>query len=38
VREVAGLAQAHGGRLVSTAPLSRFGSGHRYALILKEGK
>jgi SAM-dependent methyltransferase len=36
-REVAALARAHGGRLVDTAPLSRFGSGHRYALILKDG-
>jgi SAM-dependent methyltransferase len=34
--EVAALARAHGGRLAATAPLARFGSGHRYALILKE--
>jgi SAM-dependent methyltransferase len=34
--EVAALARSHGGRLVATAPLSRFGSGHRYALVLKE--
>ncbi len=34
--EVAALARAHGGRLVSTAPLSRFGSGHRYALLVKD--
>jgi SAM-dependent methyltransferase len=37
-REVATLARAHGGRLVATAPLSWLGSGHRYALILKEGR
>lgn len=35
--EVAALAAAHGARLVATAPLSRIGSGHRYALLLKEG-
>jgi SAM-dependent methyltransferase len=33
--EVDVLARAHGARLVSTAPLSRFGSGHRYALLVK---
>jgi SAM-dependent methyltransferase len=36
-REVAALARAHGGRLAATAPLSLFGSGHRYALIVKDG-
>ena len=35
--EVAELARAQGARLVSTAPLSRFGSGHRYALLVKDG-
>jgi SAM-dependent methyltransferase len=35
--EVAALARANGARLVSTAPLSWFGSGHRYALIVREG-
>jgi SAM-dependent methyltransferase len=33
--EVDALARAQGARLVSTAPLSRFGSGHRYALLVK---
>lgn len=33
--EVAALAQACGARLVSVAPLSRFGSGHRYALLVR---
>jgi SAM-dependent methyltransferase len=33
--EVAALARAHGARLAATAPLSRIGSGHRYALLLK---
>jgi SAM-dependent methyltransferase len=36
VSEVAALASAHGARLAGSAPLSRFGSGHRYALLLKE--
>lgn len=35
--EVARLARAGGARLVSVAPLSRIGSGHRYALLLKHG-
>jgi SAM-dependent methyltransferase len=35
--EVATLARANGARLVSTAALSWFGSGHRYALLLKDG-
>ncbi|HEU4517114.1 MAG TPA: methyltransferase domain-containing protein [Steroidobacteraceae bacterium] len=34
--DVAVLARENGARLVSTAPLSWFGSGHRYALLLKE--
>jgi hypothetical protein len=33
--EVAALARASGARLVGTAPLSRIGSGHRYALLVK---
>ena len=33
--EVAALAKACHARLVATAPLSRFGSGHRYALMVK---
>lgn len=33
--EVEGIARALGGRLADVIPLSRFGSGHRYALILK---
>ncbi len=33
--EVAGLARAGSARLIAVSPLSRFGSGHRYALILK---
>jgi SAM-dependent methyltransferase len=33
--EVAALARANGARLIATAPLSRIGSGHRYALLLK---
>jgi SAM-dependent methyltransferase len=36
-REVASLARENGARLVATAPLSWFGSGHRYALLLKDG-
>jgi SAM-dependent methyltransferase len=35
--DVDALARAHGARLLSTAPLSRFGSGHRYALLVKAG-
>jgi SAM-dependent methyltransferase len=35
--EVAGLARENGARLVSTATLSWFGYGHRYALLHKEG-
>jgi SAM-dependent methyltransferase len=35
--EVAAFARANRARLVSTRPLSWFGSGHRYALMLKEG-
>jgi len=35
--EVAGLARRAGARLVSAPPLSRIGSGHRYALIVKNG-
>lgn len=34
--EVAALAAAHGARLVSSEPLSRFGSGHRYALLVRD--
>jgi SAM-dependent methyltransferase len=34
--EVAALAAPHGARLVSNEPLARFGSGHRYALLLKD--
>jgi ubiquinone/menaquinone biosynthesis C-methylase UbiE len=34
--EVAALAKAHGARLVSSQPLSRFGSGHRYALLVRD--
>jgi SAM-dependent methyltransferase len=34
--EVAALARAHGARLADTAPLARFGSGHRYALLVKQ--
>jgi SAM-dependent methyltransferase len=34
--EVAALAKAHGARLVSSEPLSRFGSGHRYALLVRD--
>ncbi len=34
--EVAALAHAHGARLVATAPLARFGSGHRYALLVRD--
>jgi SAM-dependent methyltransferase len=33
--EIAALARANGARLVATAPLSRIGSGHRYALLVK---
>lgn len=33
---VAELARANGARLVDTTPLSRIGSGHRYALIVKD--
>jgi SAM-dependent methyltransferase len=33
---VAELARQHGARLVTAPPLSRLGSGHRYALILKD--
>jgi SAM-dependent methyltransferase len=35
--DVDALARAHGARLLATAPLSRFGSGHRYALLVKPG-
>lgn len=34
--EVAALAHANGARLVATAPVSRIGSGHRYALLVKD--
>ena len=34
--EVAALAKANGARLVSSEPLSRFGSGHRYALLVRD--
>jgi SAM-dependent methyltransferase len=34
--EVAALARQGGARLVDVAPLSRFGSGHRYGLLLKD--
>lgn len=34
--EVAALAKANDARLVSSEPLSRFGSGHRYALLVKD--
>ncbi|MGH8249313.1 MAG: methyltransferase domain-containing protein [Steroidobacteraceae bacterium] len=34
--EVAGLARAHGARLVAAPMLAWFGSGHRYALIVKD--
>jgi SAM-dependent methyltransferase len=34
--EVAALAAANGARLVSSEPLSRFGSGHRYALLVRD--
>jgi lauroyl/myristoyl acyltransferase len=33
---VAELARQHGARLVTAPPLSRLGSGHRYALIFKD--
>jgi SAM-dependent methyltransferase/uncharacterized protein YbaR (Trm112 family) len=35
--EVAALARAGGAKLTRVAPLSRIGSGHRYALLLKGG-
>jgi SAM-dependent methyltransferase len=35
--QVAGLARRAGARLIAAPPLSRIGSGHRYALILKDG-
>jgi len=35
--EVASIARRAGARLVSAPPLSRIGSGHRYALIVKDG-
>ncbi len=35
--EVAALARAGGAKLAGVAPLSRIGSGHRYALLLKGG-
>lgn len=35
--EVAGIARRGGARLVSAPPISRIGSGHRYALIVKDG-
>lgn len=35
--EVAALARAGGAKLARVAPLSRIGSGHRYALLLKSG-
>lgn len=34
--ELAALLRGSGARLVASAPLSRFGSGHRYALIVKD--
>lgn len=34
---VAEIARAHGARLVDAPPLSRIGSGHRYALIVRDG-
>jgi hypothetical protein len=34
---VAELAQKGGGRLVAAPPLSRIASGHRFALIVKDG-
>jgi SAM-dependent methyltransferase len=34
---VAALARAQGARLVTAPPLSRIGSGHRYALIVRDG-
>lgn len=34
--EVVALAKANGARLVSGEPLSRFGSGHRYALLVRD--
>ena len=33
--EVSAFARANGARLVATAPVSRIGSGHRYALLVK---
>jgi hypothetical protein len=35
--QVADLARRAGARLIAAPPLSRLGSGHRYALILKNG-
>jgi SAM-dependent methyltransferase len=35
--EVAALASAGGAKLTKVAPLSRIGSGHRYALLLQDG-
>jgi SAM-dependent methyltransferase len=34
--QVAAIAQRHGARLVAAPPLSRIGSGHRYALIVRD--
>lgn len=34
---VAEIARSHGARLVDAPPLSRIGSGHRYALIVRDG-
>lgn len=35
--QVAEIARRHGARLVAAPPLSRIGSGHRYALIVRDG-
>jgi len=35
--QVADIARRHGARLVAAPPLSRIGSGHRYALIVRDG-
>ncbi|HEU0225555.1 MAG TPA: methyltransferase domain-containing protein [Steroidobacteraceae bacterium] len=37
VSRVADIARARGARLVDAPPLSRIGSGHRYALIVRDG-
>lgn len=36
--QVAGIALRHGARLLDAPPLSRIGSGHRYALIVRDGE